>query len=102
MRGFTKSFQVDYSLLAAVLALVAIGLICLFSTTVRPGASLLKTDFGKQIGWIAIGFIILGIEAWIPLKFFYQGAYVFYGMSMLCLIVVLFLHSGSVQRWIAV
>ena len=100
MKGFARTFNIDLALLAVVFALVSIGLICLFSTTVRPGTPILTTGFGRQIVWIVIGFILAGIVSMMPLKIFFQGAYLIYGISIVFLIVVLLLGSGNVQRWI--
>lgn len=102
MKGIMQNIHVDWVLLGVALSLICIGLMCLYSATVRSDISMLHTEFGKQIIWTCIGFIIIGMILSIPLKMFYQSAYVLYGLSILFLIIVLFLPAGRSHRWIEI
>jgi rod shape determining protein RodA len=91
----------DWTLLALVLSVCAIGILNIYST----GFSASEGQFPlylKQIQWIALGLIFMMIIFFIDYRVIIQGAYVIYGISV-ALLVVVFLFGyaahGS-QRWI--
>jgi len=78
------------------------GLMVIYSSTHGAESESGNRDFIKQLIWVLIGFSFALIVASLPLKFFYQFAYIFYGISFVLLILVLFIGprtSGS-TRWI--
>jgi rod shape determining protein RodA len=78
-----------------------IGLICLYSATTGGGRPFLQTGFGRQIIWLMLGAGLWSIVICIPLRFYFQGAYFVYGLSLVFLVLVLFLGRGDVHRWIS-
>jgi rod shape determining protein RodA len=100
MKGSLKNIPTDWALLGVLLSLICLGLLCLYSATVKSDVSIFKTEFGRQIIWACIGFIIIGVILFVPLNIFFQGAYVFYGLSILFLVVVLLIDTHRTHRWI--
>ena len=94
----------DWTLFSLVLLLSGIGLLNIYSA----GFSL--TDFHrvppyiKQIQWILIGVVGMAVAFFIDYRFLFRHAYIFYGISVILLLVVFttgYATRGS-QRWIAI
>jgi rod shape determining protein RodA len=91
----------DWTLLALVLSVCAIGILNIYST----GFSASEGQFPlylKQIQWIVLGLIFMMIIFLIDYRVIIQGAYIIYGISIALLVVVcLFGYAahGS-QRWL--
>jgi rod shape determining protein RodA len=94
----------DWTLFILVLLLSGIGLLNIYSA----GFSL--TDFRqvpfyvKQIQWILIGVAGMAVAFFIDYRFLCRHAYIFYGISVILLLVVFmagYTTRGS-QRWIAI
>ncbi|MEZ5378748.1 MAG: FtsW/RodA/SpoVE family cell cycle protein [Acidimicrobiales bacterium] len=79
-----KFANVDWSLLAAVVTLVSLGMVAVFSATqADPDGALLS--LGKQAGFLVIGSILLGIVAFVD----YREIRNFLGLAVIVTIVVL-------------
>jgi len=96
MRSKNTIGKIDIWLLLIYLALVTIGLLSIYAAAFNddcPHIYDLSQNYGKQLLFIGIsllvGFMILLIDA----KFFNTFAYVFYALSILCLILVLLVGS---------
>ncbi len=90
--------EFDLKLLLLVLLLSGIGLALIYSSTIHPSPSRDITKFAiKQIGWVGIGLILLGVTYAIPLRFHLALSYVYYTATIL-LLVFLFAKGGG--RWI--
>lgn len=88
----------DRPLLGATLGLMIAGLFCLYSATARDGSW--WNPFNKQILWILLGWgAIIGMM-FIPTRFFYRGAYLWYGISVILLAAVFAWGRDGVNRWI--
>jgi rod shape determining protein RodA len=91
----------DWTLLALVLSVCAIGILNIYST----GFSASEGPFPlylKQIQWIVLGLIFMMIIFLIDYRVIIQGAYIIYGISIALLVVVCFFGyaaHGS-QRWL--
>lgn len=96
MRNKTIIGKIDIWLLLIYLALVTIGFLSIYAAAYNddcPHIYDLTQNYGKQLLFIGVslvvGYIILLIDA----KFFNTFAFVFYALSILCLILVLLVGS---------
>ena len=96
MRSRNSIGRIDIWLLIIYLALVTIGLLSIYAAAFNedyPHIYDLSQNYGKQLLFIGVsllvGFAILLIDA----KFFNAFAYVFYGLSIVCLLLVLAVGS---------
>ncbi|MCB1059237.1 MAG: rod shape-determining protein RodA [Calditrichaeota bacterium] len=86
----------DLWLVLAILTLLGIGLLSNFSTSHADGSGLYH--FQRQLFWIGIGSAITIAILSIPLRFFEMAAYIFYGLSVTSLVLVLAVgatHKGA-------
>jgi cell division protein FtsW len=104
----TQGIQVpraDYVLLSIVIALLAIGLIMIFSvtfpTSVGEGNANPQSDFVKQAGFAALGLVTLFVLMRVNYRRWGQWAIPMMALTILVLIVILFLPeiNGS-RRWL--
>lgn len=93
--------QLDLKLLTTIFALVVVGLIAIYSATHVNEAQSETFRFTRQLVWVALGVIVLGVTALGPIRFFYKHAYSFYAISLLLLGAVLFFGTGAgATRWL--
>lgn len=91
-----KGMFSDLWLVLAVLALLAVGLLSNYSTSYGENTGLFH--FQRQLFWIGMGTGIALVILSVPLRFFEMTAYIFYGLSVLSLILVLAIgatHKGA-------
>ena len=88
--------RIDIGLLLIYLALVTIGLLSIYAAAfneTHPHLWDFSQNYGKQLLFIGVslmvGFVLLLIDA----KFFNAFAYIFYGLSIICLLLVLVVGS---------
>ena len=84
-----SKYKIDYNLLIPLFIFFIISIISIYSTK-----RLLPSEYSnlwiKQIIWYTIGFILsISIMNW-GNKFFYNNAYIFYGLGIISLVLVLF------------
>lgn len=96
MRSKTIIGKIDIWLFIIYIALATIGLLSIYAAAfneAHPHIYDFSQNYGKQLVFIGVslvvGFIILLIDA----KFFNAFAYVFYGLSIICLLLVLVVGS---------
>lgn len=90
------SRDLDTKLLSAVCLAIAIGVTMVYSATYNWEMDTAGHVYEKQIIWVLLTFVVMVVTINIPLKIFYALAYIFYGFSVLLLILVL--KFGD-QRW---
>ncbi len=93
-----KSFRdFDFGIFGITFSLLAIGLLAVYSTTYLEGHQI----FIKQVIWIVLGILIAGLFYLIPLRFWSGFSGVFYLISIILLILVLFIGNDAhgVRRW---
>ncbi len=95
-----KSLHIDYFMLSEMVFLIFIGFLCLYSVTVGRGVVPLYTNFGKQLMWFCLGFMLFLFVLFSPIQLFFRSAYFLYSISLVLLLFVLFYSSGRVHRWI--
>ena len=92
----------DWTLLALVLSICAIGIVNIYSAGFSVGERQIPV-YLKQTQWIALGLIFMIITFLIDYRTINQFAYIIYGISVAFLVLV-FLHGSIMhgsQRWIA-
>jgi rod shape determining protein RodA len=81
--------RLNISVLISSLALLTVGLIAIYSATY--GNLQVETNFTKQLAAALSGVVIVTIIIFTPPKFIQLTSYIFYGLTILMLVLVLFL-----------
>lgn len=92
--------HIDFRMIGTVLILVAVGVLCLFSTAHAKQEFSSGSMLNRQLAWFVFGCMVATALALIPIHLLFQSAYLFYGLSLVLLTSVLFIGSGPAQRWI--
>ena len=94
--------RLDKKILLIVSCITLIGIFSIYSASYQNGQFVLKSIFLRQIFWFCIGWFILILFANIDYKILYEGAYIFYGVNLFLLLVVLFFGRRilGAQRWL--
>jgi len=98
-RQFTYT---EFRIIVLAVVLIVAGLLCLYSTFHSRLLLSSESIFHRQLVWLAVGVVSAVVLALVPIHWISQGAYLFYGLSLVLLVVVLFFGSGSVPRWIRI
>jgi rod shape determining protein RodA len=90
-------FRFDWTLTAAMLAVMALGLLNLWSAVRERQFQL----FGQQLSWIAIGALVFLAVASFDYRLIARLGYIFYGMGVALLLAVLTMGKvvGGSRRW---
>lgn len=93
--------ELDKTLLVLVLIIFIIGLFCLYSASYSRSLQYGKNFILKQLGWMAVGLLILILILVIDYQKIIDLGYVFYGIGLFVLFLVLiFGHTRlGAQRW---
>jgi rod shape determining protein RodA len=96
--------NVDWLLIAVVLALVAAGLVAVYSATHIPANPARSALFQKQLTWLFIGSAVLFLTAAIPFRVWEEYSPVLFGLALLLLVTVLAVgvERGGARRWLAI
>jgi rod shape determining protein RodA len=101
-RGKRWLTRIDPLLVFAVLALLCLGLMVLYSVTASPAGNPRAALFFRQLVWLALGLMALGVAAAFPPRLLDFLSKPLFLASFLVLILVLLLPgSGSVKRWLS-
>jgi rod shape determining protein RodA len=99
--------RVDGLALGAILGLLGLSLVILYSITHAPTAvdtQILQVGSGiftRQVVWVVLGLGALYVGFWIPFRLLEATAWAQYAIAMILLVVVLFMpHRAGVERWI--
>lgn len=94
----------DIAISVSVLALVAVGLIANYSTSYSASGGAELAYFERQLFWAGIGLIGLVVAMVTPTRAVQSLAYVFYGLGLFLLIVVLFVgkETAGATRWFVI
>jgi rod shape determining protein RodA len=92
----------DWTLLALVLGICAIGIINIYSAVFSTGDRQIPL-YLKQVQWVLLGSFFMLIIFLIDYRVINKGAYVIYGISLALLVIVLFygFTTHGSQRWIS-
>ena len=98
--------EFSWSVIFIWIALFSFGLIAIYSATLGPVSqflpSYIQDNFFRQSLWIAISIVVLIIIQFVPPRTFQEGAYLFYIISIILMIITLFFGvevSGS-KSWL--
>ena len=96
--------EFDWVLFWAAAAISFVGLFYLYSAT--PEKSLSPQNvFYRQLVWLCIAFLVFWVTLWLDYKFFLHWAYLFYGLNVCLLALVLLTGRATqlgAQRWLGV
>jgi len=100
----------DWILLLVTVSLIAIGLMNLYSIGYIPEKMMDTANqeesyyfYNRQVLWAVLGMAVLLGGALIPFRYFEAGAYLFYFLGLLMLLLLLFLPgAGDSGRWISI
>jgi rod shape determining protein RodA len=100
IRDFVK--KTDTVLLTAVLVILLIGILNLFSASRMEELSAVSL-YVKQVYWAVIGLSLMFVTMFIDIRFFERWAYGIYLVTVFFLVAVLFLgdRTGGATRWFA-
>ncbi|MGK7297380.1 MAG: FtsW/RodA/SpoVE family cell cycle protein, partial [Candidatus Wenzhouxiangella sp. M2_3B_020] len=100
--------KLDLPTLLAWLGLITIGLVAIYSTTHGPAATYLlesvQRNFNRQMLWVSVSVIGLVIALFLPVRFFQQGAFIFYAISLLLLVAALLFgrEVNGAKSWLPI
>ena len=95
--------RIDFVLICSLLGLLIMGLLALYSSSYSGQESTTQTNhFLKQLGWIVIGLVSVVIVYFIPHRWIYSSAYIFYGISLFFLFLIFFIGKVGLgaERWL--
>ncbi len=95
----------DFPLLLTTIALLLIGLACIYSATQNAESEAIRRLFKMQVLWIGLGLVLFAIVASLPIKFYFSFTYLFYAGSILLLIALEVVGGHATkgaERWINV
>ncbi|HEX2955977.1 MAG TPA: rod shape-determining protein RodA, partial [Chitinispirillaceae bacterium] len=104
MKDLAKKIRFDFSFFFAALALWIIGFFLVYSATVIHESGPLAGLYKQQIIWILMALLVVMAIVSVPGRFFYGFAYVFYGLSIVLLLMALFMgvSTKGAERWIMI
>ncbi len=100
--------EFSWSIIFIWIALFSFGLIAIYSATQGPVSqflpSFIQNNFFRQSLWISISLVVLIVIQFIPPRTFQEGAYLFYIISIILMVITLFFGaeiSGS-RSWLQI
>lgn len=105
MRGSSSSIKsIDRLTAMLYLILICFGWLNIFAANTDPDGGFvfdLSLEYMKQLMWIGISFVTIGLLMLIDSKFFTAFAFIFYAITILMLILVIFLgvEVNSAHSW---
>jgi len=92
----------DWGLLATIVALTGVGMVLVYTASrvpAYPGKSVL---FDRQLLWLGLGTVALGITAAVPFRVWEEYSHFFYGVGVLLLVAVLAVgvEREGARRWL--
>jgi rod shape determining protein RodA len=104
MKDLQKGSSFDFPLFFAALALWLIGWALVYSATIIHDSGPLAGLYKQQILWIIMAVLVILAITSIPGRYFFGFAYVFYGLSLVLLLMALFMgvSAKGAERWILV
>jgi len=104
MKELQKRGQFDFTLFFLGLSLWLIGNLLVYSATYIHESGPLAFLYRQQAIWLVMAVIIILAIVSIPGRLFYNLSYVFYGMSLVLLMMALFMgvSAKGAERWIVI
>jgi rod shape determining protein RodA len=100
----TRFGRFDFPLFWAALALWVAGIFLVYSATYTNETGPLVGLYKQQILWVIMAVLVIVAMVSIPGRYFYDFAYVLYGLSLLFLLLAVAMGTSAkgAERWIAV
>jgi rod shape determining protein RodA len=98
--------NIDWPVVAVWGALVAVGLIGIYSATRGPAAEFLlatvQQNFMRQASWLGISVVLLVVVLLLPIRALFRPAYIIYAVAIVLLIATLFIgrEINGARRWL--
>ena len=104
MKELHKKGEFDFSLFLMAMSLWVIGIILIYSATYIHENGPLAHIYRQQVIWVVMAVIVILAIISIPGRFFYNLAYVLYGLSLALLVAALVMgvSAKGAERWILV
>lgn len=104
MRELHKKSRFDFALFFAAIALWIVGFFLVYSATVIHDTGPLVGLYKQQVIWILMAVLVILAITSIPGRYFHAFAYIFYGVSLLLLLLALFMgvSAKGAERWILI
>jgi rod shape determining protein RodA len=92
----------DWAIAFCVLALLAIGLLVVFSASQVPALPGRSGVFSRQLAWMGMGFVVMFLCAAVPFRFWEEYSHFFYGFALLVLLAVpiVGVERLGAKRWL--
>jgi rod shape determining protein RodA len=98
--------SLDFFLLLTALTLWVIGIFLVYSATYIHESGPLAGIYKQQILWVVMALLIVVLIISIPTRYISKGAYIFYGFSLILLVLAIASGSGvaakGAERWIMI
>ncbi len=93
--------QLDWKLVGAALTLSLIGILMIMSAQHFSDSAFERTFYERQSLWLGLALVAFLLTIHLPVRLLDFGAYLFYGIAILLLILVLFIGSAKMgaSRW---
>ncbi len=104
MKELHKKNGFDFPLFFAALALWIIGLFLVYSATVIHETGPLAGLYKQQVIWLFMAILVILAITSIPGRYFHAFAYIFYGLSLILLLLAIFMgvSAKGAERWIMI
>lgn len=95
--------DLDWKLISAALALTLIGILLIMSAQYYADSAYARNYYQRQALWLVFALIAFTIVIHLPMRLFDASAYLFYGVSIVLLVLVLTVGSTRMgaNRWFA-
>ena len=93
--------ELDWKLIGVVLLLSLIGIVTILSAQHDADSEYQRTYYQRQLIWLAFALVVFGVLIHFPIRLFYVGAYLFYGIALGLLVLVLLIGAPRMgaTRW---
>ena len=93
--------ELDWKLITAVLLLSLIGILLIMSAQYFESSSYKQNYYQRQMIWLGISLLFFAIVVHLPLRLIDYGSYLFYAISIILLLLVLFAGATRMgaTRW---
>lgn len=104
MKDLQKRSAFDFPLFFAAMALWIIGLFLVYSATYIHETGPLAGIYKQQFLWLIMAVLVILAITSIPGRYFFAFAYIFYGISLILLLLALFMgvSAKGAERWILI
>ncbi|MDF1543733.1 MAG: FtsW/RodA/SpoVE family cell cycle protein, partial [bacterium] len=93
--------NLDWQLIGAALALSLIGILLILSAQYHAEGDFIRNYYFRQAIWLLVALAVCATIVHTPLRFFDFSAFLFYGVALFLLVLVLFIGSTrtGATRW---